>query len=248
MRRDIADGILMRLARVLGRASYNGERLDQGLAPEARTLMKVLVIGATGGTGRHAVRKLLERGHEVTAWARRPSAVASDGQSDRLHVVTGEARDAGSIDRAVAGQDAVLVAFGARSLKKDDVQEAFMRNLIAAMKAHGVRRIVNLSAWGLNNDRAVMSSRFFHYFIRPVFLRHIWADKERAEALLTASGLDYVNVQPGRLLDAPAKGGVRASIDGRGLQPRMNREDLAAFMVDQLESDQWVGQSVVVGY
>ena len=153
-----------------------------------------------------------------------------------------------SIDRAVDGQDAVLVAFGARSLKKDDVQEVFMRHLLAAMKKHGVRRIVNLSAWGLNNDRAVTSSRFFKYFFRPVVLRHVWADKERAEALLTASGLDYVNVQPGRLLNAPARGGLRASLDGRGLRPSMTREDLAAFMVDQLESDQWLRQSVIVGY
>jgi uncharacterized protein YbjT (DUF2867 family) len=210
--------------------------------------MKVLVIGATGGTGRHALRKLLERGHEVTAWVRRPSALPQDIPSDRLRVVTGEARDAGSLDRAVAGQDAVLVAFGPRSLKKDDVQEALYRNLIAAMNTHGVRRIVNLSAWGLNNDGAVTPSLFFKYVIRPVFLRHVFADKRRAEALLTASGLDYVNVQPGRLLDAPARGGVRASLDGRGLQPRMTRDDLAEFMVDQVENDQWLGRSVVVGY
>jgi uncharacterized protein YbjT (DUF2867 family) len=208
--------------------------------------MKVLVIGATGGTGRHALRFLLERGHEVTAWVRNPSAV--DATSDRLRVLIGEARNAASLDRAVDGQDAVLVAFGARSLKKDDVQEVFMRHLLAAMKQHGVRQLVNLSAWGLNNDRAVTSSLFFKYFFRPVVLRHVWADKERAEALLTASDLVYINVQPGRLLDSPARGGVRASLDGRGLQPSMTREDLAAFMVDQLESDQWLRQSVVVGY
>jgi uncharacterized protein YbjT (DUF2867 family) len=210
--------------------------------------MKVLVVGATGGTGRHALRKLLERGHEVTAWARRPSALPQDIPNDRLRVVAGEARDAGSLDRAVAGQDALLVTFGALSLKKDDVQEALYRNLIAAMKAHGVRRIVNLSAWGLNNDQAVRSSMFFEYFIRPVFLRHVFADKGRGETLLASSGLDFVNVQPGRLLDAPARGSVRASLDGRGLQPRMTREDLAAFMVDQLQGDQWLGRSVVVGY
>ena len=208
--------------------------------------MKVLVIGSTGGTGRHAVRKLLERGHEVTAWARTPSAVGE--KSDRLRIVQGEARDAESLDRAVAGQEAVLVAFGPRSFKKDDVQEVLMRHLLASMKKHGVRRLVNLSAWGLNNDRAVRSSLFFEYFFRPVFLRHVWADKQRAEALLTSSGLDYVNIQPGRLLDAPARGGVRASLDGRGLKPTMSREDLAAFMVDQLEGDQWLGKSVIVGY
>ena len=171
--------------------------------------MKVLVIGATGGTGRQAVRKLLERGHDVTAWARRPSAVANDAKSDRLRVVMGEAQDAGSVDRAVVGQDAVLVAIGPRSFKKDDVHEALMSTLIAAMKRHGVRRIVNLSAWGLNNDEAVTSSIFFKYFFRPVFLRHIWADKQRAEALLTASGLDYVNVEPDGWCERPGEGGLR---------------------------------------
>ena len=45
-----------------------------------------------------------------------------------------------------------------------------MRNLIAAMKKHGVTRIVNLSAWGVNNDAAVTSSLFFEYFFRPIFL------------------------------------------------------------------------------
>jgi uncharacterized protein YbjT (DUF2867 family) len=206
----------------------------------------VLVIGATGGTGRHALRKLLERGHEVTAWARTPAAVTE--QNDRLRVVPGEARDAGSIERAIAGQNAVLVAFGARSLKKDDVQEVMYRHLVAALKHHGVKRVVNLSAWGLNNERAVTSSLFFKYFFRPVFLRHVLADKERAELMLTSSDLDYVNVQPGRLLDSPARGSVRASLDGRGLQPSMTREDLAEFMVEQLTSDLWLRKSVIIGY
>jgi hypothetical protein len=82
-----------------------------------------------------------------------------------------------------------------------------MRNPIAAMKHHGVKRIVNLSASGLNNDKAVPGSAVFTYFIRPVFLRHMWADRQRSESLLTSSGLNYVNVQPGRLLALPARGG-----------------------------------------
>ena len=63
--------------------------------------MKVLVIGATGRTGRHAVAQLLARGHEVTAFARNPSAVTA--RSERLRVVQGDARDRESIDRAMAG-------------------------------------------------------------------------------------------------------------------------------------------------
>jgi NAD(P)H-binding len=85
-------------------------------------------------------------------------------------------------------------------------------------------------------------------WVSEFWVTEFWADKRRAGALLTASGLDFVNVLPGRLIDAPAQPGMRASLDGRGLQPRMTREDLAAFMVDQLEDNRSLGPSVVVGY
>jgi uncharacterized protein YbjT (DUF2867 family) len=205
--------------------------------------MKVLVIGATGATGKHAVAKLLARGDDVTALARDPSAVTV--KSDHLRVVKGEARDAGTIDRAVEGQDALLVAFGPRALKKDDLQEALMQNVIAAMKKHGVRRVVNLSAWGAGESAA--TSGLLFKVLRATMLRHVYVDKEKADALLLASGLDYVNVRPGQLIDTPARGGVKAG-DGEGLKAKMTREDLAAFMVEQLSNDAWVGKSPVIGY
>ena len=83
--------------------------------------MKVLVIGATGRTGRLAVQRLLAQGDAVTAFARDPSAVSE--RHDHLTVVKGDARDRESISHAVRGQDAVLVTFGGRSLKKDDIPE-----------------------------------------------------------------------------------------------------------------------------
>ena len=169
--------------------------------------MKVLVIGATGQTGRHAVKQLLARGHEVTAFARNPSAVTE--VSDRLHIVQGDARDPDSIDRAMHGQDAVLVAFGGRSLKKDDVQEVLMRNLIASMAKHSVMRLVNLSAWGSGGAAVPPANPIARYFFLPVVLRHVLADKRRGEAHLFDSGLNYVNVCPAFLKNAPARGGSR---------------------------------------
>jgi nucleoside-diphosphate-sugar epimerase len=208
--------------------------------------MKVLVIGATGQTGRRAVMQLLARGHEVTAFARNPSAVTQS--SDRLRVVQGDARDPESIDLAMHGQDAVLSAFGPRSPKKDDVQEVLMRNLIAAMTKHGITRLVNLSVWGSGRAAVPPVNPIARYFVFPVVLRHILADKRRGEACLFDSALMYVNVCPGRLKNAPARGGVRASTDGKGLKQYMHREDLAAFMVGQLTEDTWVRKCVAIGY
>jgi uncharacterized protein YbjT (DUF2867 family) len=163
-------------------------------------------------------------------------------------VAQGDARNPESIDRAVAGQDAVLVAFGPRSLKKDDVQEVLMRNLIAAMTKHGVTRLVNLSAWGSGGAAVPPANPIARYFFLPILLRHLLADKGRGEAYLFASSLDYVNVCPALLKNGPARGGVKASVDGRGLKQYMHREDLAAFMVAQLTDDTWLRKCVAIGY
>lgn len=206
--------------------------------------MKILVIGATGGTGRHIVRRLLERGDSVRALARKPTDIGE--RHERLEVVQGDARDLGSVDRAVQGVDAVVVAFGPRSFKKTDVQETLARNLTTAMRAHGVKRVVNLSAWGAG-DSAGSAGLLFGIF-RDTVLRHIYADKNRGEAILLDPAFDYVNVRPGRLLDAPARGGVKASLDGVGIKKELTRDDLAAFMVDQVHSDAWLRKSPLIGY
>jgi uncharacterized protein YbjT (DUF2867 family) len=208
--------------------------------------VKVLVIGATGRTGRHAVRMLLARGHNVTAFARNPSAITE--RSDRLHVFHGDARDPVAIDHAVQSQDAVLSALGAGPLKKNDLQEVFMQNLVTAMTVHGVKRLVNLSAWGSGGASVPPANLFARYFFLPIVLRHVLAGKRRGEAHLFASTLDYVNVCPAFLRDAPALGRLKASLDGRGLKQFMHREDLAEFMIAQLTDDAWVRKCVMVGY
>jgi uncharacterized protein YbjT (DUF2867 family) len=206
--------------------------------------MKVLVVGATGATGRHAVRMLLDRGDDVTVLARDPSTMGI--AHEKLHVVRGDVRTADDVMRACEGQDAVLAALGPRSLGKTDVQERFAHNVVAAMKKHGVKRIVNLSAWGAGDSDP--EAVFFFRIFRALVLRNVWADKERGEAILLNSGLEYVNARPGRLLDKPAKGGVKAAMTAKGLKPTMHREDLARFMVEQLIGEEWKNKSPLIGY
>jgi hypothetical protein len=113
------------------------------------------------------------------------------------------------------------------------------------MKKHDVRRLVNLSSWALTPALLDFVSR---RILIPLFAKNVMADKERAEALLFISGIDYVNVRPGRLLNSAARGGVRASLDGRGLKQVIARADLAGFMIEQIVNHQWVRRSVYVGY
>ncbi|MEL7673287.1 MAG: NAD(P)H-binding protein, partial [Chloroflexota bacterium] len=92
--------------------------------------MKLLVIGATGRTGKHVLAQGIERGHAITAFARRSQELA--GISGLLDIIRGDARNLDDICQAVEGQDAVLSAVG---------DSGIARTLITAMRATGVRRL-----------------------------------------------------------------------------------------------------------
>ena len=207
--------------------------------------MKILVIGATGLTGTHLLSLLTERGHEVTAFVRDPSKLSF--KHEKLKIAQGDARDLASLERAVQGQDVVMSALGPRTLKADDLQEVFMRNLVAAMTKHNVKRLINLSAMGAGDSYAG-SPFIMRAFFLPLFLGKMFKDKERGEVHLFGSSLDYVNVRPGRLTNEPARGGVKASLEYKGLKHIMSRADLAQFMVSQLDQSMWVRKSPLIGY
>jgi putative NADH-flavin reductase len=206
--------------------------------------MKVLLIGATGATGVEILPRLLKAGHTVTALVRSPGNLKE--KSDHLRVLDGDVRDQDLLVKATEGQDAVIAAFGPRSLEKSDLQETFMRNLVFGMQKNGVRRIVNLSAWGAGSTKPYMN--LVPQLLRLTLLKNTFADKERGQKLLTDSALEYVNVCPGRLLNDVSRGGVKASVDGKGFKPEMTRVDLAQWMIDQLTSDTWVRKDPIVGY
>jgi putative NADH-flavin reductase len=141
--------------------------------------VKVFVIGATGNTGRLVTPRLLARGYQVTAFARQPAKITPTG--DGLRVVQGDVRDPAALESAVRGQDAVIAAFGPRTLAKTNVQEVFMRHLVTAVQHGRVRRLVNLSAWGAGGATVPPRSLFVRYFLLPILLRHLLDDKRRGE-------------------------------------------------------------------
>src|ERR687898_1230717 len=96
--------------------------------------VKVLIIGATGGTGRILLDKALEQGHEVTALARNPSAIAP--RDYRPRVLQGNALDPDAVEAAVAGQDAVISALGTRRTKPPTPFSASNAKPLWALEKH----------------------------------------------------------------------------------------------------------------
>ena len=151
--------------------------------------MKILVIGSTGPQGRDFVAQALAAGHAVCAFARNPAALQP---APGLEVVRGDVFDQHSFDAAARGQDAAVSMLGvsfAAARRPTNVFSQGTRNLIAALKAAGVRRLIVQSSFGVGDSRrdAGLLERVFY----ALLLRGAYADKVLQEQAVRESGLDY---------------------------------------------------------
>ena len=207
--------------------------------------MNLLIVGATGGTGRQLVTQALERGHQVTALVRRPPRAEP---RPALTPVAGDVLDPGSLDRAMQGQEAVLSALGhKRWLAPSRILSEGTGNLIAAMVRHGVKRFVCETALGIS-DAWWQMGLYYTLFVRPVILPFYFRDKVRQEAVIRASGLAWTIVRPGMLTNGPPRGRYLHGLHvGHWLWTvRISRADVAAFMLDQLTDRRYVRATVGV--
>ncbi len=205
--------------------------------------MNVLVIGAAGKTGKLVVERATKAGHTVTAFVRKmPDGNAASG----VRFVTGDATNAGSVADAMAGQDAVIDTVGGKTpFLKSDIEQKVADTALSAMQQVGVRRFIGVSAIGVGESRN-QGGFFVKHLLVPIFLRGSTKDKAAMEQRVQQSGLDYVLVRPAILSDDPAAGSVRV-VPGKELAKKISRADVAQFLVDQLQSDKYLGHAVTIG-
>lgn len=212
--------------------------------------MKILVIGATGATGRKIVKQAVEQGHAVTALVR--DAVKANFASPVI-VAIGNVLDRGSLTRAVEGQEAVICSLGSGitgPFKEMTMLSEGTRHLIAAMQEKNVRRIVCITGIGAGESKG-HGPWYYNWLIQPLILRGVYEDKTRQENLVRNSGLAWTLVRPGLLTNGDAKGktAVRALTDLAGMVAgNISRADVAEFCLRELVDGRYLGQAPVLTY
>ena len=210
--------------------------------------MRVVVLGATGGTGRLLVEQAIDRGHEVVAYVRRPDALSP---RPGLDVVGGQLTDEPALTAAMTGADAVLCAIGPTGVKDllgTDLMRRSLPVVAAAMSAAGVRRLVLLSAYGVG-DTARSASLTARLTFRTA-VRALYRDKREAEERLAATGLDVTTVHPtmltnGETGEAPVVRDATTVAHVRGM-PKVSRAAVATAMLDAAEDPSTVGRRLIV--
>lgn len=201
---------------------------------------KVLVVlGATGATGRHVVATALRRGHHTVALVRRTGTFAPRDGLEEL--AWPEVTDTSVLTRALArtlpGTGVVISALGGAAKGPTTVCADGIRSTVAAMRtAGGSDRLIAVSAYGVLETHST-----------SLYSKAVWArvadrmrDKEAMEPLITGSGLDWTIVRPPKLSDQDPTGTYRAGTDlPIRLWSSVGRADLAAFLVDEAETPRY---------
>jgi uncharacterized protein YbjT (DUF2867 family) len=208
--------------------------------------MKLLVIGATGPTGREVVRQAVAAGHAVTAAARNPATAGFDAP---VSVVRADVTDRASLDAAVIGQDAVVSVVGTKlSRKPTTMLSEGTRHLAAAMRSAGVLRLVCVTGIGAGDSRG-HGGFVYNWIVQPLLLNEIYKDKTRQEQVVRESALDWTIVRPATLSNGPVTDRVRAIENLAGVQAsKVSRADVAAWIVRTIDDVATLRKAYVLTY
>jgi putative NADH-flavin reductase len=199
------------------------------------------------------VRKALEQGHAVTVLARHPARLALpeiEAHPDWkacLHVIQGDVRDAETVAQAVAGAEAVISALAPDPKAGKDILTLGAGNIVAAMQAYGVRRLIFTTGAGVSdpNDRPKLFNRLMSALLKRL-AADVLADSIGGVEQVRRSRLDWTLVRLPMLTDAPGTGRVRSGYVGIDTGPRISRADVADFLLAQIEDRRFVGKAPVI--
>lgn len=207
--------------------------------------MKILVLGATGATGRLILSQALAKGHDVVALVR-SKAKAADIIGAKL--VEGDARDGAALTRAITGCDGVISSLGTAisPFREVTMLSTATRALVGVMARQGVQRLVCITGLGAGDSRG-HGGFFFDRLFLPLLLRKVYEDKDRQESAIRTSTLDWTIVRPTVLNDKPARGRIKALTDLSAVHGgTIARADVADFVVQQLTADTWLRKAPLI--
>ncbi|KAH8889414.1 TrkA-N domain dehydrogenase [Thozetella sp. PMI_491] len=227
--------------------------------------MRIFIIGGSGRAGSLIVDDAIARGHTVVALVRKATSLA---ERPGLSTVVGEPLSKADVDAALASAtasgpvDAVVFALNARRVADSpfaavspDSPPGMLtdagNNALAAMKKHGVRKLVVLSTVGTGNSWKSMNFLFRGLFSHSN-MRFQVDDHNNLDAAVRKAAADgsinFVMARSCMMTDGE-EAEVKVHPDdgaGLGFLPKISRKSVARFLVRAVESEEWNGTTPII--
>jgi putative NADH-flavin reductase len=212
----------------------------------------LVVIGATAKSSTEIIRQALAAGYQVTGVARRPGDVTI--KDPHLKVLKGDVYDLASMEAAMTGTEVVISMVGPRidptstaeTPATFDLFTSGTANIIAAMKKKGNQRLLVASSLGVEDEFPLVKPAPGDFRLNWLWKsRYLYKNMKDMEALVRASGLDYVIFRPPFLVEEPARKNFKLSVNTASPKGTMlSYADFGAFVLEQTRSSQYLGASV----
>jgi len=196
----------------------------------------ITIFGATSGIGQCAVDEALRRGHTVRAFARSAGDMAP---RPGLEPFPGDALDPANVADALRGTDAVIYALGVPKnasvlWKTVTLFSESTRILLEEMQKAGVTRLIAVTGFGAGRSRSAMSS--LESIGHNAVLGKPYADKDRQEAMIMASPLDWTIARPVILTNGARTGTCKVLREPKAWRNGLiSRADTACYLIDAIE-------------
>ena len=209
--------------------------------------MKIVVFGATGGTGKQIAQQALDAGHHVTAFVRNPDKLGIEHPN--LSISQGDVTDAGAVEQAIAGQDAVISALGPARPPVPGMMETAAKNIISAMQRHGLKRLISTTGAGVRDpqDQPKLFDKVMKALL-TLMAKEVLQDSEANVKVIRSSDLDWTIVRFPRLIDGEHTGKYRVGYIGKDSGSQLSRADGADFILRELEKGGYIHKAPVLSY
>jgi len=207
-------------------------------------MSKVLIIGASRGTGLETVKAALRAGHMVRALARSAASIPINDAG--LDKVTGDALDSEIIRKALHDRDVAIQTLGVdisprAVFERTTLFSLSTRILVDAMKAVGMKRLIAVTGLGAGDSRG-HGGFLYDAVAFPLLLKRVYEDKDGQEWIIRSSGLDWTIVRPGLLANGPATDNYRVLTEPSDWRfGVITRANVADFIIRQIDDHALIG-------
>jgi nucleoside-diphosphate-sugar epimerase len=219
---------------------------------------RLVLIGATANSAGELIKQALAAGHEVVGVTRKPETL--EIQHQRFTAIYGDVRDVETIEAVLTGNEVVVsyidvaFPFGAEIPAGIDLFSRGATNIIVAMKKKGNRRLIvaaNMAAEHVILDKPADDAPMIDRLTWA--RRHKYSDVRLMETIVEGSELDYIILRLPHLSSAESQGKPNVVVNKNSFNiavknqtpPRtLTLADLSAFILEQMNSDEYLGTTV----
>lgn len=207
---------------------------------------KIVIFGATGGTGQELVKQALAQNYTVTAFVRNPQKLKL--RDENLQIIQGNVLNQLEVDNALRNQDAVFCNLGMPASDKSKLRTKGTSNIIKAMEKHSVSRLICQTSLGFGDSKEILPWHM-KYIIVPFILKNAFIDHEEQEQKVEKSALDWTIVRPGNMTNGEKTEKFLENFDSdANVKLKISRADVAYFMLNQLGNNQYLHSKVGLSY